>query len=71
MEFKLNKYGMIKTPSDDFLNKLSYGDFEDNEKIDTACAKRLLSLCNDYGNDGKEAEEFLRKIQFSIFYVVR
>ncbi len=36
------------------------GDWLNNDEVDTACASRLLSMCEDYGNDGKEAKELLQ-----------
>jgi hypothetical protein len=52
--------GLIPNPSDVVLRELQTGDFEDNNPIDTACARRLLRLCDDYGGDGVEAKNFLR-----------
>ncbi len=36
------------------------GDWLNNDEVDAACASRLLSMCEDYGNDGKEAKELLQ-----------
>ena len=51
---------MLKTPTDDQLREIATGDYEDNNAVDEACARRLLLLCRDYGTDGKEAAELLR-----------
>jgi len=36
------------------------GDWLNNDEVDIACATRLLSMCEDHGNDGKEAKELLQ-----------
>ena len=51
---------LIETPSDHILNNLVNGDFEDNNIINECCAKRLLLLCDDYGQDGRDAKKLLR-----------
>jgi len=50
---------LLKTPSLQVLRNIENGDYEDNEAVDTACARRLLSLCNDFGYEGNEAKELL------------
>ena len=51
---------MLEQPNSDQLNDIAKGDYPDNGEVDSACAKRLLNLCRDYGADGKEAEQLLR-----------
>ena len=51
---------LIETPPDYILARISNGDFDDNASIDECCARRLLILCDDYGDDGREAKELLR-----------
>lgn len=61
---------LIPTPSDEELDNIHRGQFEDDNVVDTVCARRLLLMCDDYGSDGAEAKELL-KIAFrrlEIFY---
>jgi len=51
---------MLPTPDRKTLDEITRGDFADNQEVDTACAKRLLLLCRDYGKEGEEAEQLLR-----------
>jgi len=52
--------GLLPNISKDVIRAIQKGDFEDNETIDTACAKRLLNICKDYGGDGVEATNFIK-----------
>jgi hypothetical protein len=51
---------MLDQPSSQELHNIANGDYHDNCEVDTACARRLLLLCRDYGEDGQEAEKLLQ-----------
>jgi hypothetical protein len=50
---------LLETPSKRVLNNIEKGDYEDNEVVDIACARRLLNYCNDFGIEGQEAKDLL------------
>jgi len=52
---------LIVTPPRYSLNRISDGNFKNNYIINECCARRLLLLCNDYGEDGQYAKKLLRR----------
>ena len=50
---------MLDNLTDEQLDAIKNGDFYDNNELDTACATRILRLCEDFGKDGEDAEKLL------------
>ena len=61
---------MNENMSNEMLKNIEQGDYLNNEDIDTACARRILSICRDYGDDGLDAHNLLRMAfdKLEIFY---
>ena len=51
---------MLEQLTKEQLLEIETGDYPDNNVVDTACARRLLRLCRDYGKEGNNAKKLLQ-----------